>query len=169
MKKLVRDLLLEDDFQNLSAVCDAAEVIKGQLGADAREWVLRKLPMLTEANGSLLDSANRLYLNRELSSYDAGCVTTILEAYAKVGTKNELRIVEQLANGKFIAATNFEVREAAQTCLAQIQVRLAGQKAGTELLRPSAPSENPATLLRPSRNVKSEEETVLLRSGDKFE
>ena len=95
----------------------------------------------------------------------------ILKALEKVGGEQELATVTQLAQslptGRNARTVPAELRAAAQECLPPLQMRAAGQRSETQLLRASSLATRPGSeLLRPAASGPSTPPEQLLRAGE---
>ncbi len=95
----------------------------------------------------------------------------ILKALEKVGGEQELATVTQLAQslptGRNARTVPAELRAAAQECLPTLQMRAAGQRSETQLLRASSLTTRPESeLLRPTTPGASDPPEQLLRASE---
>ena len=142
---------------------------KGRTQIQAREKLLTILFRLTEDDGALLDDQAQINLVFFVTKQDNELVSVTLGALEEVGNARSLPSVRALSQGKYLAATDPDLQEAATFSLARIEERLERIKRGNELLRPSVVPLKPETLLRPTLPPTLEEPQVLLRSGEKPE
>ncbi len=165
LKKYVRTLLVEGEKQNLSAICDAAEMMKNSLGKEAKDRLKVHLPTLTENDAELLDTQNKEFLCRQLRSSDAEWVLSILGAFSRLGeSRAEFRAVSSLALGKHLAAAHPEVQASANECLLRMAERIKSRETDKTLLRPSSSTETGTGLLRSVQDASPEDKAALLRS-----
>ena len=164
-KRLIPEATLGEMWALLSLTLN----LSGETRLLARMKLLELLSHLNEDDNILIDVIEQHEIAYALSTKDKELVLALLSAVAKIGNVEGMRAVRALSQGKHLALTDLEVREAAAFCLSQLEARLEQNKHNRVLLRPSVSPIEPETLLRPVVTALPEEPQVLLRSGEKPE
>ena len=143
--------------------------LNGETQLQTREKLLELLPLLTEEDNASIDIAEQKDIAHAFATKDKELVLVLLDAVARIGNVQVISAVRALSGGKYLAATDPDIREAAVQCLSHLEARLEQNKHNRVLLRPSVSHIEPETLLRPVVTALPEEPQVLLRSGEKPE
>ncbi len=134
--------------------------------------LIRLLPRLRPNDAGLLTPLHRRHLGSMLRSdeifpyhgrlWGKDLKIAILSALEQVGDQKSVAQVEKTAR----SAHDVYVRFAAQQCLPFLQERVEHSRIEQTLLRPSAQSHAPDTLLRPASATTSVESPMLLRAAN---
>lgn len=166
MNKLSDKIVLQSDKRALRGLL---RVYNMSLLSPARKAIIRKLieifPLVEPSDAKKMTYP--LYWNiirQILRSKDVALVMATLEGARTFGDQRLSGAVSQLAQGKYAAKNNPEVRERAKQCLSFLRTRKQGRTPDDELLRPSPLVEPPQTLLRPLSSKPNESPETLLRA-----
>jgi hypothetical protein len=136
-----------------------------QLSAQINQCIIRTVPLVRPDDEIDITNFERGMLLEALRSIRADLVLALLRLVEQIGDSRELPSIKLLENGKYCAASNPEVREAAANCRSVIEARLAVKAQPENLLRASQSADQDAALLRPVGITYKDEEAVLLRAG----
>ena len=107
----------------------------GALEDSIERLLIRLLPRLQASDAHLLTTACHTHFNLKLASKKgwlnrnpAPLLCAILKAYEQAGNKQDLAVVERVANGKDSGAGDLRIRTAAQECLPYLRVRAEEQE-----------------------------------------
>ena len=161
--------LTRNEFYDLCVVAQFGDVEDAK---SARNLILEILPTLTQDEWETLnapfDKGRRNWLGKQLTGKDREFALALLSVFAEYGERSELNWVSSLADGKYLASNDLELREKSIETADTITQRISGGELKKVLLRGSTIPPVPETLLRPvAENVT--EETQLLRSSQSGE
>ena len=164
MNRLSSKIILQSDKHSLGRLLRIYHLSQFSPG---RKAITRKLtevfPTVDRSNmDDLTTYAN--VICRILRSKDVALVMATLEGARAFGDQRLVGAVSQLAQGKYAAKNNPEVRERAKQCLSFLRTRKQGRTPDDELLRPSPLVEPSQTLLRPLSTKPNESPETLLRA-----
>jgi hypothetical protein len=179
---LVQSMLLNDDTKLLGPLIgciglDEANMVSWprllpnicgkpkELSVMINQSVIRIVSLLGPEDEIDITNFERGMLLEALRSSSSNLVMALLSLTEQIGDSRELQVIKSLENGKYSAASNPEVREAAANCQSVIEARLAIKAQPDTLLRASQSSNQAAALLRPVGITNKDDESVLLRAG----
>lgn len=164
-----------EDLDDVRAVGPLVEMFSGlepRSQDAARKSLIDLLPRLQSSDTGLLDANQRRLMRRFLGGIPlrrfkehSPLAIAILQAYEKIGDREDLPIVERLARGYGWAADP-QVRAAATACLTPLRQIVEMQRDPQTLLRASADTVAAGEiLLRPAQGTSGDDAGMLLRAG----
>ena len=161
-------LLAQIDNGNFADLTILAEYGAKPEAKLALQKVQTLLPTLTEEEFADLNRGRRNWLGKQLAGKDREFALALLPVFAEYGERSELKWVLSLADGKYLASNDLELKGKAIETTDAITQRIGAGELKKKLLRGSTIPPVPETLLRPvAENVT--EETQLLRSSQSGE
>ena len=134
------------------------------LTAQRREHLQRTLSSLIPEDALLLTKEQKRGLLSLVRPDGEELTFVALKALEKIGDNDTLTALQSWKTGQNSGNVKAEVREAYRLCVEAIRKRLAAEKKGEQLLRPSSPSQQ-NQLLRATPNKPDENAETLLRVG----
>ncbi len=188
-KRDIESVAAQQDIKTVGTLIDLSGIEKEMHGVHAQEGLITLLPRLRPEHANLLNNRQRAALRRvlginiELTLYrDVNRLFTpvslahpanrraiefrvaIMEAFANIGTKEDLPFIERLAAMEAASEVQSVLKSAAEKCLPLLQTRVAELEDKNSLLRASsAYTDGANTLLRPATATHSDPAEELLR------
>jgi hypothetical protein len=160
LNKTIRALSCTDDVQAIGAMAESLAVGEPALSI-AGSLLIRLLPHMTSEDLDTLTPAQRKALRDGLksasnrlmrTSFNPALARAILDMFERIGSADDLVVVERLAASRAITREQKLIRAAAESSVAVMKARIAGNS--------SAPVTQPSVEVRTIRNTTLSTETV---------
>ena len=167
-KQVMMRLSCIDDVCLVGVLCEMLEMKDLEIQSAARTSLTKILPKLNAKDAELWDKLQRQALRNQLSlkrfannSAYIEFQLTVLKTYEQIGRVEDKAVIQELANNQTFA---YSVREAANTCLPFLDIRIVEERERHQLLRASSfTTLGTDELLRPAKGSQNTDERSLLR------
>ncbi len=166
LKLLLNQLSSKSSVAAVGPLCEVLMMEDNGLITVASILLQRLFPQLQASDSNLLNSYQRICLNRALARHRraSGLTLALLKGLEQVGDGSSLEVVEKLADGILKTSDPDKVQKAARECLPFLRDKFSKEILSRQLLRASSESSmSEADLLRPAENSNSISNDELLR------